>query len=326
MFGSGKIRTGIDLGTGSVKIVRIKGIDQSATITHAGFEPWPQAEESADLAEPAAVALSRLLARFGLRKNSLGRIAVAVSGEETSLREVFLPPLSDAEMRMALPFEARRHLNLEDMSSPQLDFQILGPAPRSEEEDQEQVRVLLAAVPRQVRDFPVRVLARLGLEPEVVDLEPLAGLNALMAHQNGELEAKRVVGLLDLGRRRACLHVTGCNGGFLSRTVGPGHPGEDAGERVAAYRERLTERIRETLTYYRGRFRQEVAQIHLAGGGSLLRDLASDLREALERPVAVLDPLTHRLAKTRGAAEVEGMGSRFVVAWGLCQWWNRGDV
>jgi Tfp pilus assembly PilM family ATPase len=113
------------------------------------------------------------------------------------------------------------------MLSPILDCQILGKAPPGEDGGS-QIRVLLTATPAVQRDFPLQVLARLGLEPEVVDLEPLAALNALLAVVPPEGDSEKALGLLDLGGRQASLHLTGRDGGIVSRPVGPGAPTKKA--------------------------------------------------------------------------------------------------
>jgi type IV pilus assembly protein PilM len=323
MFGSGTIRTGIDLGTSSVKVVRGEGKNRLERITHFGAEDW-NPEGSAD--ERAAGALSRLLAHLELGRGRLGEIAVAAGGEEASVREVLLPPLSEAELRRALPYEAKKHLFLENMASPLLDCQILGPGPASEEDGSPQIRVLMAAAPASARDFPMAVLSRVGLEPEVIDLDSLACLNALLAQNPFQDETVAALGLLDLGGRQAFLHITHSQGGVYSRSVGPGAPPGDGSDLIASYSQELSRRLRETITYYRGRFRQEVGTIHVAGGGALLPGVQDHLREAGAREIVLLDPFKGLAVAARQSAERVSAGARFVTSVGLCRWWDGTDV
>ena len=210
------------------------------------------------------------------------------------------------------------------MSDPVLDCQALGPAPRAAPGDPEQVRVLLAAVPRERRDFPLKVLARLGLEPEVVDLEPMASLNALLGAAPS-VPPEQPLAVLDLGGRQAALHITRRAGGFLSRSVGPGVP-TDAGDATwSTYADELVGRIRETMTFYRGRYRQEVGRIHLAGGGALRSGLPERLSRGIDQLVSLLDPSVGLKVKVGGEAAA-AEGPRFVTACGLCRWWDHADV
>lgn len=323
MFGPGTARTGIDLGTGTVKLVRGEGEPRLQVITHLGLEDWDPAGAGDDVSR-ASGALRRLLSRLGLIRGKLGRIATSVPGEESSAREVIMPPLTEAELRLALPFEARKHLTLDVMSDPVLDCQALGPAPPAEPGDPEQVRVLLAAVPRERRDFPLTVLARLGLEPEVVDLEPMASLNALLGAAPS-IPPEQPIAVLDLGGRQAALHITRRAGGFLSRPVGPGVPSGSEDATWSTYVDELASRIRETMTFYRGRYRQEIGHIHLAGGGALRPGLPDRLSRGVDKLVSVLDPSHGLKVEVRGGAAV-ATGPRFVTACGLCRWWDNVDV
>ncbi len=66
--------------------------------------------------------------------------------------------------------------------------------------------------------------------------------------------------------------------GLLSRALGPGAPPRGStDETLASYAEKTVERLRETLTFYRGRQRQDVGELFIAGGGALLPGLAERL-------------------------------------------------
>jgi len=95
---------------------------------------------------------------------------------------------------------------------------------------------------------------------------------------------------------------------------------------MTAYIERIVPRIHETLTFFRGRFRREVGQIYLAGGGALLPDLAEQLHCALAQSLAVLNPLVGLADSARGREEAANNGARFVTACGLCRWWDVAHV
>jgi Tfp pilus assembly PilM family ATPase len=323
LFGNNMARTGIDLGTTSVKLVRGTGWARVERFTHAACEPWDS--DAADDVERAARALKRILWRHGLGRAQLGRLAVSIGGQDASLREVVLPPLSEAELQQSLPFSARQHLDLEGMAQPVLAGQILGAAAPPPDGGPAPTRALLVASPRATRDFPLAVLAANGLTPDVVDLEPLAGLNALLAcpaadGRNGGAEA-----LLDLGARRAILAVSGRDGGLLTREVGPGSPAAEEPAAAAAFADELARRVRETLVFYRGRFRREVAGLALGGGGAALPGLAATLASRLaDCVISTLDPfagLPGLTAPENGFAPV-----RFVTACGLCRWWDGSRV
>jgi Tfp pilus assembly PilM family ATPase len=320
VFKNGLVATGIDIGSVSVKLVRGVGSEQIDRITHVGSSEW--SPQGSDI-DRASDALKKVLGGLNLTRSQLGHVAAGIDGSEIRFREVVMPPLTEAELRQALPFESRKHLDLEEISSPIVDAQILGPAPPAEEGGPEQIRVLLAAAPRSRRDFVLQVLARLGIEPEVVDLAPLAALNALFASPAvREIDPEQALALLDLGGRHATVHIASRSGGLLSRVVGdPASAGEPP-DTAPSYADRVTGELSQTLTFFRGRHRQVVAGIFVAGGGADTPGLCELLQAGLDRPVTILDPMEGAELSAPNADPLPAKRARFVTACGLCRWWD----
>lgn len=322
MFGNKSVRTGIDLGTGSVKLVRGVGNGRLDKITHVGYSSW-DGDGFTDSAKRAEDALRRLMDRLGLSSRKLGKVAVAVSTQDASVREVMMPPMDDGELAKAVVFESRKHLDLEDMVAPVLGSQLLGRVDGAD--GAEQMRVLLAAVPKPVRDFPLQVLDSAGIAADVVDLESLASLNAMFA-VNPDLDREQALGLIDLGNWHVEMHLACRAGGLVSRRVGPGVPEKDDPDALLDYFEDLAAQINETLTFYRGRYRREVAEVYLSGGGALVPSLTAELGKAAGRPLKILDPFGDLADKAEGFKSADEFRPRFTTACGLCRWWDDGDV
>jgi type IV pilus assembly protein PilM len=261
-----------------------------------------------------------------LGKRRLGSIAVAITGADVSLREVTMPPLSPAELRQALHFEAKKHLAVEEMANPIVGFQILGSEPSQEQGEADQIRVLFAAAPKSLRDFPLQVLAQVGLDPEVVDLEPLAGLNALLGVLAASDPPKGAVGLLDVGARQTQLHITQVEGGVLTRSIGRGVDRAITGSEIDSYISSLAVPIQETITFYRGRFRKEVTGVYLCGGGALIPGIARAVGEHLGLSVSPFNPLNGLAKGAKGIEDSSTLGPRFATACGLCRWWDENLV
>jgi Tfp pilus assembly PilM family ATPase len=136
----------------------------------------------------------------------------------------------------------------------------------------------------------------------------------------------QALGLLDLGGRQAGLHITGATGGLLSRQIAAGVPPADDDEALRDYVKVLAREIDDTQTFYRGRYRREIVGIFAAGGGALRGDLVARLSASLGAAVELLDPLAGSVNGVRGLAEARAQGPRFVVAYGLCRWWDGGHV
>ena len=309
MFGRRSVSTGIDVGASSVKLVRREGTSAADSVTHVGLAEWtPQAGR--DPVAQAIAALKELLERIGLGRSQLGTIAAAVGADHVSLREVTLPLLKEAELRRALPFEAKRYLFLEEIQSPVFDAQILGTTP-AEAGENPMMRTLLAAADNSERHKLLKILNGMGLEPAVIDAAPLAGLNALLAHEPVSSD-DRAAGLVDLGTTSVRLHITHPQGGLLTRRMEAISSGD-----VEAFTKKLADGLKSTLTYYRGRHRHEVGKIHLVGGGTLLDGLPKMLEDLMGSEVAVFDPLSRFAGSKNWAQIISGAGPRFVTAYGL---------
>ncbi len=328
MFGTGNARTGIDFGTTSVKLVRGEGRQRLERVTHTGAEPWDGVNRE-ERSLRAGRALTDLLGRLGLGRNRLGRIAVSAGWKECSIRETEMPPISAAELARALPYEARNHLELGNMDSPVYAAQILGPggaatAVLEAPPTAAGTRVLMAAVPRGRRDWVVAALAQAGLEPEVVDLDPLASLNALFAELPATDAVNDAVALLDLGGRHAAMHIASRGGGLLTRLVGPGTPLDPDSPQEHGYRLKLTAGVEQTITFYRGRHRLEIAAIYVAGGGALAPGRLAALEASIGKQCRLITPLAS--LGTGGVVDGAPLGPEYLMASGLCRWWDGAHV
>jgi Tfp pilus assembly PilM family ATPase len=320
LFNKKIIRTGIDLDADHVCLVRAEGTTDIERFTHAGVEPIGTSGGQAGPAE-AAAALGRLLGRLDLRKGQLGHIAASVGGAEASCRQVALPLMNEEELAQALPLEARKHLDLEGMESPVVDYQVLDRSPGGVK-TQPRMLVLFAAVPMSMRDYPLEALRLAGMEPDVVDLQALSRLNALLGVMPDFDADSDVAGILHLGNSRAELHLWSRAGGLLSREIRPGLEDTVQGESSARVGE-MVQSIQETLTFYRGRFRLEARQIYLTGPRAASPGLAGLLGSLLSLPLNLLDPMGAMAPAGGSGDQAVSSPAALTTACGLCRWWDR---
>jgi Tfp pilus assembly PilM family ATPase len=323
------IRTGIDLGPSGVKLVRGEGGRALRKITHVGLIDLPESTGH-DSESVQAEALMKLLESLRLGRKGLGKIAAGIGGSDALVREAILPPMTVDEIRSALPFEARRHLPVEAIQAPVLAFQVLGAAAERKDEDSPNggVRVLIAAAPQATRDLVLRVLDRAGLTPEVVDLDLLAGMNALLGSSNGicSSDAGAPRALLDLGSSHIGLVIAGHDGRILARTIPWKGPWRGDAEPFAEWIASMGGWAQETCAFYKTRFHAEVKEIHLGGGGALRPGVAGILESILSVPVTVLDPFAKLGTTPSVDAACEGIAPRLATACGLCRWWDGEDA
>jgi type IV pilus assembly protein PilM len=337
--------TGIDLGHGAVKLVRLDngGLGEHQ-LTHWGVEELPPGSE--DMVEDRAKALLRLLKRLGLGPRQLGRTATAVGGRGVHLRQVSMPRLSPEDLRRALPYEAKKHLPIENLVQPCLDFQILNGRPTDEEASTQEV--LLVASPRDWRDQALEVLDRAGIHPDILDAQPLPSVNAVLTAYPPPDDSGWMV-VLDMGADASVLAAVLPDGSFYSRPLeftgdrltraieeefGLDQPAAEivkrelgspeSGQGLALVDHKvqgLIGELFETLRFLQIRKRsQTLGGIYLCGGGTLLYGLREKLSEAMQVDVIQADPFQGFSPESRrpGPAETPWL----VGALGLAQWWQ----
>ena len=269
----------------------------------------------------AAEALREVLSDSGLSSGSRGQVIACVGGNETFVREATLPLMSDDEFRQALPFEARKFLSLESVEDPVIDGQIIERVEADGEEDPGSTLVMMAATSGRKREFTLEALAGAGIEPTVIDVEPLACLNTMLnLTPTEDQDMERAQALLDLGGHRANLLISYRGSGLLSRDIWKGTPSDGSAEGNAAYARDIATRTLETLTFYRGRYRREVDTIYLTGGSSMKSGLAEELSRVMNREVVPCRPLEGIADQAVGYDENKDMEALFVTACGLCRW------
>lgn len=337
--------TGIDLGYQAVKLVRLEPDGSGAKLTHWGIEEIPAT--APDGPERRTEALLRLMRRLRLRSRHLGRVAAAVGGGEVHLRQISMPRLPAEDLRKALHYEARKHLPIENLVDPCLDFQILDGA-ASKNGGGETQEVLLVAAPQESRRQTLDVLERVGLHLEVLDAEPLPAVNAILSAYPSREDDGWIV-ILDLGSRSSTLAAVLPDGGFYSRPLDftgdaltraiekqleldhpdaeilkreIGNPDSRAGEPLVTGSIRsLIREIDETIRFLRFRKRdQPVSRAFLCGGSALLFGLREKLEESLG--IDVIHPDLFQSLSSGGRRPDPEETLRLVGALGLARWWE----
>lgn len=312
MFASSEAMTGIDLGAASVKLVRVRRGREIERLLNVGVAEITAASP-AGWAEEAPRALRRLLDEQGLRPRDLGPVHAAVSGPSVHLRQVEMPSMSADELRAALRYESRKHLPLDTMGESAVDCHVLErpPGPAGSQ------AVLVVGAPEALVQSRVRALGSVGIEPELVDVAPLAALNALEWAEPGLVRSDRTLAVIDLGASAVVMTFARDNGVVYSRSLRPVTGGVDA---MAAG---IEPAFRETAAFYaQMNERREIDRVFLCGGGALTEGLSGRLAGMLGLPVAPLDAsrrLIYSPARNmdRPAERLAVLSPRLAVAVGL---------
>jgi type IV pilus assembly protein PilM len=335
---------GVDIGSAAIKIVELsadgaaKG--QPGIVRAVASAPMPaKAMEEGKITDVAAVGrvLRGLVQRQGVKTR---RAAAAVNGQVALIREVRMPKLPPEEIRQAGSFEVQRYLPY-PIAEVTFDAAIVG---ESKDNGAARVDVLVVAAKTDVLKQHAAVLKAAGLEPAVLEVEPLAvaravANNAAPDHVTAcvhvgsavtmilviEGQAPRVIRTVAFGTT----HLLESTASRLA-VNGEARDGLEArilagGETITGYREALDEslsslvmEIRRSLEYYSGRYQAAVPdRVVVTGGGAALPAFAASLNTALDMPVDVGDPFTGLGGAPKGAAP--NSNAAYAVAAGLAR-------
>ena len=176
-----RTRIGLDIGSHSIKAVQIKG---SKILT---------------LLLSEASKTNNLEEFFKRARRVKAKIFTAVGGDSIVVKQIEIPLSTKKTLDHNLKQEAQKHIPypLEDVA---MDWQSMGTISGSKSSD-----VLIVAVKKELREQHLALLRSLDIEPQAVELEPLALMNSFFnsfALQEGE-----TVVMLDIGAEKTTLNI-----------------------------------------------------------------------------------------------------------------------
>ena len=195
LFPRSRATVGLDIGSGYIKAV---------TINHGSGQPVLERVAIAKVADDAIVegevmdptvvadAVRSLLGKANTKSRD---VVVAVGGRDVIIKKIQMDRMKEAEAREVIRWEADQHVPF-DPENVELDFQILDP-----DGDGLQMQVLLVAAKRELVESKLALLAEIGVDASVIDVEAFALHNAF-EHQLSRSDARRG----RAGQRRARNH------------------------------------------------------------------------------------------------------------------------
>jgi type IV pilus assembly protein PilM len=335
---------GVDIGSTAIKLVELGdgAAGGNGPAVRAASAPTPAgAIEEGRITDPAAVgrAMRELVQRADMKAS---RAVAAVNGQVALIREVRMPLVSADEVRQAARFEVERYLP-HPISEVTYDTVVVG---ESKDNGNSRLDVLVVAARTDVLNQRVAALQGAGLEPVVLEVEPLAVVRAV-AHRAApdqvlacihlgstvtmilvaEGQAPRVIRTVAFGTTYLLEAVSASFAAMgdvpenlEARLAGPG--GADG---MIGYADALRDsllplvtEIRRSLEYYGGRYRAVAPdRIVVTGGGAALPGLVAALTAALDTPVELGDPFAELGGPPQGASAE--FGPAYAVAAGLAR-------
>jgi type IV pilus assembly protein PilM len=341
---------GLDVGSDRLKVVELIRSGRTYRLSRMATHPSPaSAFRDGVPASPEEVGgqIRALFDKAGVRAD---RVVVGAGGQNVTVREVRVPPMTAQELTAAVRYEAERYLpyNVQDVH---MDYQVMG---ESTEDGRRMLDVIVVATRRDVVQRIVETVEAARLEPAIMDVESFALFRSLMVDG---AEARTVV-FIDLGAEASDIVISEGKRLRLTRNIPIGGNTlihalqETLSVDNAAAKAMLEERaeildenvipddltvqrihdtiapqigdlvteIRRSLDYYQTRARAAVvSQVTLTGGLARLKNIGRVLAAELGVPVEVGNPFAGlEVAPAAFAPEVlASMGPVMAVAVGL---------
>ncbi|OGR57909.1 MAG: hypothetical protein A2X36_07555 [Elusimicrobia bacterium GWA2_69_24] len=166
---------GVDIGSYSIKVVRIEKQGTGLHLTHWGNIPLDKGESSPEEKKQQAInILKALLIQKGIQTK---HAAASVSGNSVIVRYVKFPLLTKDELRATLAAEAEPFIPF-DINEVHLSFHILN---EIVEDGQRKMESVLVAAKKDVIQSRVEVLEGAGLKPAIIDVDCFALENVFEA-------------------------------------------------------------------------------------------------------------------------------------------------
>jgi type IV pilus assembly protein PilM len=294
LFGRKKTTVGLDIGSGLIKLVAIQhGGGGEPVLTKVAFTSVvDDAIVEGEVMDPGIVAeaIKGLMQSSGIKAK---QVVTAVGGRDVIIKKITMDRMKEAEAREVIRWEAEQHVPF-DMENVELDFQILDP-----DADGLQMTVLLVAAKRELIETKQSLLADVGVEPSIIDVDAFALHNAFALNYP---EAMRgVVGLVNIGHETTNVNILDDGVPVLTRDIPVG-----------------TRRFREDMQRERG-MSAESADRLLQGADTspelepFLETRGEELAVGIERAAAFLQSATRssaglaRLYTTGGGARIPGL-------------------
>ena len=197
---------GVDISTFAVKMVELSDSgNKMYRIERYAIEPLPRdsvVEGNINNLDAVGEAVKRCHVRLG---SSIKNVAIALPNAAVITKKILVPAgLTEEEVEVQVESEANQYIPFA-LDEVNLDFQIIGPAPGSEED----VEVLIAASRREKVEDRVAAAEVAGLKAAVVDVDLLAAQAAyeLIESQLPDKAVDQNIAIVDVGATFTTVNV-----------------------------------------------------------------------------------------------------------------------
>ncbi len=164
----------IDIGSKSIKVVEIKTGSPPIILKKDSLDIYLTPQEnpnSSTSLQMSKSALNHLLRKMHISPKQMKQVYTTLSGEQYAVKQIRIDKMSPNELQSFLKYEARKHLPTKDEIL--FDYELV-------REFDTQMDIILVTTSRTDVQRHIRLLAECGIKDPVVDIPPLALLNACL--------------------------------------------------------------------------------------------------------------------------------------------------
>lgn len=298
---------GIDVGAFSTKVVQLRHAAERATLETYGElinQPYlrhPDGGGGTGVMRFSDVDIGGIVRDVLRESNATARDAVfAIATSAAFVTTISFPRAMEGEIASAVPYEARKYVPI-PISEVVLEWMVLESA-----EEQEDIAVLLIAVPRETIEKIRRVADAAKIQIRGLELESFSMARSLVGYENTPTliinfgHQSTTAAFVERGFVRAA-HAIG-RGSYeltraLERGLGVGYERAEAMKREAGLSERMEEQeiasiaapfvetllaeIDRTLTLYNRKAARKIQKVNITGGGANLKGLVESVASKL---------------------------------------------
>jgi len=322
LFGRKRTTVALDIGSGLIKLVAINHGSGEPVLTKVAYTSVvDDAIVEGEVMDPGIVAdaIKGLLSSAGIKAK---KVVTAVGGRDVIIKKIAMDRMKESEAREQIRWEAEQHVPF-DMDNVELDFQLLDP-----EGEGLQMPVLLVAAKRELIETKLALLADIGLEATIIDVDAFALHNAFELNYPDAMRG--VVGLVNIGHETTNVNILDDGVPVLTRDIAlgtrrfredlqreRGMSAEEADRLLRSYErnealepllasrgEELAVGIERAAAFLQSSSRAAsgLGRLYTSGGGSRIPGLTRTLADRLRLPVQIANPL-ERLQVADGVFE-----------------------
>lgn len=351
LFNRKKKVVGLDIGDHSIKLAELKKTGSGYELVNYAVLPTPrEAKVGETMSDPLALApaLDNLIEMY---QGKIPKAAIALEGNSVLIRHFTLPDMPDQEMVEAVKFEVEANMPI-PLAQLVVDFIRVGEA---DEGSGKKVEVMVVAARKDILNKFVEAVSTTGLEPVIVDIEPLALLRTLKLNQ--DVDNLGNFAIVNIGSTSTNISVfentvlrftrtvaLGGNrvSGILSERIGISHQQaaaakedidlniskeidslneDDRTELIMPVLSSLFLEINRTIEYYQAKFRgTSIGKVFFCGGMASIKGLADVAYRQLGMEAFIINPINDLTISSKLAAQknkIEAAGTAMAVAVGL---------